>query len=107
MTREMKETPHWFCDSTEVVEEKIIAVEGVEEDGDLRVKVLHVGKELLVLEVFRHDERSGNLAVSARNFNLGARLHTRRETWTAGGSLDPQVCGTTGNPGDRCSRRPQ
>ena len=53
MTREMKETPHWFCDSTEVVEEKIIAVEGVEEDGDLRVKVLHVGKELLVLEIFR------------------------------------------------------
>ena len=53
MTREMKETPNWFCNSRDVVEEKILAVEGVEEDGDLRVKVLHVGEELLALEVFR------------------------------------------------------
>ncbi len=53
MTREMAQTPHWFCHAKDIPDEKIAAVEGVKEQGDLTVKVLHVGDELLVLEVFR------------------------------------------------------
>ena len=51
--RDMKATPYFFCDAYEISQEKILSVEGVEENGDLNVKVLHVGDEILVLEVFR------------------------------------------------------
>ena len=53
MNREMETTRHLFCNAKDVPDEKITAVEGVDEQGDLTVKVLHVGDELLVLEVFR------------------------------------------------------
>ena len=53
MTRAMTPTPALFCDGQAVAVERIAAVEGVAEHGDLRVKVLHVGDALLVLEVFR------------------------------------------------------
>lgn len=53
MTRTIKPTIYRFCASQDIADEKIASVEGVQEHGDLRVKVLHVGKDILMLEVFR------------------------------------------------------
>jgi quercetin dioxygenase-like cupin family protein len=53
MSRIMTKTKPLFCHSRDLVAERIAAVEGVKEHGDVTVKVMHVGDEILMLEVFR------------------------------------------------------
>ena len=53
MTRMMAATPSLFSDGNDRPWQRIGAVEGVTESGDLHVKVLHVGPEILMLEVTR------------------------------------------------------
>ncbi len=52
-TRKLQPTAGFFATSGAVPAENITAVEGVKEDGDLRVKKLMVGDQILMLEVFR------------------------------------------------------
>lgn len=51
--REMARTTHYWVHAKDVAPEKLADVEGVKPQGDVSVKVLHVGEELLVLEVRR------------------------------------------------------
>jgi quercetin dioxygenase-like cupin family protein len=53
MTRTMAITDVLLCDGGDRPWECITAVENVRESGDLRVKVLHVGRDILMLEVAR------------------------------------------------------
>jgi len=48
--RELAETTHYWVHAKHVAREKHADVEGVKPQGDVSVKVLHVGEELLVLE---------------------------------------------------------
>ena len=53
MSRTMTPTARLFCAPTDAAVERISAVEGVQESGELTVKVLQVGAEILMLEVTR------------------------------------------------------
>lgn len=53
MSRIMPTTKSLFCNSTDIKAERIAAVEGVKEHGEVTVKVLHVSDAMLVLDVFR------------------------------------------------------
>ena len=53
MTRQMQPLAHLFSHAADVAPERIASVEGVKEHGDLTVKVLQVGAEILMLEVTR------------------------------------------------------
>lgn len=53
MSRIPTPTTHLFTNNGDIPAERIAAVEGVSEHGDLRVKVLHAGHDILMLEVTR------------------------------------------------------
>ncbi|MBM3515049.1 MAG: cupin domain-containing protein [Alphaproteobacteria bacterium] len=53
MSRIMQQTKSVFVNARDIAAERIAAVEGAKEHGDVTVKVLHVGQETLMLEVFR------------------------------------------------------
>ncbi len=53
MTRLMNPTERLLVAPGEAKAEHIVSVEGVQESGELTVKVLHVGAEILMLEVVR------------------------------------------------------
>lgn len=51
--REMKPTSHYWIDAADVARERLAAVEGVMPEGDVDVRVLHVGEQILILQVRR------------------------------------------------------
>ena len=53
MSRILNPTKRLFCRSEDITAERIASVEGMTEQGDVSVKVLHVGDETLTLEVVR------------------------------------------------------
>lgn len=53
MNRILQPTPRLFAHNRDIAAERIAAVEGVAEHGDLRVKILHAGDDILMLEVER------------------------------------------------------
>ena len=53
MSRTMTPTARLLCTPTDAEAERISTVEGVQESGELTVKVLQVGADILMLEVTR------------------------------------------------------